>query len=102
MNGPVHRDGTDWLIDLRVQPRASRTEFAGLFGARLKVRLQAPPVDGRANAALLDFLASACDLPRSRVTLECGQTGRNKRARLHGLDVLPAALQSAISDAPVR
>ncbi|MGL6222135.1 MAG: DUF167 domain-containing protein [Steroidobacteraceae bacterium] len=100
MNGPVHRDGADWLVDVRVQPRASRTEFAGLFGTRLKVRLQAPPVDGRANAALLEFLASACDLPRSRVTLESGATGRDKRARLHGLDALPAALQSAIAGAP--
>jgi uncharacterized protein (TIGR00251 family) len=102
MSGPVHRDGTDWLVDIRVQPRASRTEFAGLFGTRLKVRLQAPPVDGRANAALLEFLATACDLPRARVTLESGQASRDKRARLHGLDVLPAALQSAIAGTPGR
>ena len=96
MNGPVTRDGADWLVSVRVQPRASRTEFAGLFGERLKVRLQAPPVDGRANAALLEFMATACDLPRARVTLESGQTGRDKRVRLHALDSIPAALQSAI------
>lgn len=94
--GPVHRDGADLLLDVRVQPRASRTGFAGLFGARLKVRLQAPPVDGRANAALLEFVADTCSLPKSRVTLDAGQTGRDKRVRIHGVTTLPAALQSAI------
>jgi uncharacterized protein (TIGR00251 family) len=96
MTDPAHRDGADWLLDVRVQPRASRTGFAGLFGDRLKVRLQAPPVDGRANAALLEFVADACGLPKSRVTLESGQTGRDKRVRLHGVAALPTALQSAI------
>jgi uncharacterized protein (TIGR00251 family) len=95
MSGPLQRDGADWLVDVRVQPRASRTEFAGLFGDRLKVRLQAPPVDGRANAALLGFFADVCDLPKSRVTLDAGQTSRDKRVRLHGLASLPSALQSA-------
>lgn len=99
MNGPLRRDGADWLVDVRVQPRASRTEFAGLLGARLKVRLQAPPVDGRANAALLEFLAAACDLPKSRVSLDAGQTGRDKRVRLHGLATLPAALQGFLTTA---
>lgn len=99
MSGPLHRDGSDWLVDVRVQPRASRTEFAGLFGERLKVRLQAPPVDGRANAALLEFLAAACGLPKSRVSLDAGQTGRDKRVRLHGIPELPAALQSAVASA---
>ena len=95
MSGPLHRDGADWLLDVRVQPRAARTEFAGLFGDRLKVRLQAPPVDGRANSALLEFVADACLLPKSRVTLEAGQASRDKRVRLHDVAALPAALQRA-------
>jgi uncharacterized protein len=97
MAEPLRRDGSDWLLDVRVQPRASRTEFAGLFGDRLKVRLQAPPVDGRANAALLAFIADTCGLPRSRVSLDAGQTGRDKRVRLHDIAQVPAALQSALS-----
>ena len=92
----LRRDGPDWLLDVRVQPRASRTEFAGLMGDRLRVRLNAPPVDGRANAALVEFVADACDVPRARVTLEKGTTGRDKRLRLHGLDAIPAALQRAL------
>ena len=95
----ARRDGPDWLIDVRVQPRASRSEFAGLHGDRLRVRLQAPPVDGRANAALVEFVAAACDLPRSRVTLDSGVTSRDKRVRLHGVATIPAALQSALTAA---
>jgi hypothetical protein len=92
----LHRDGEDWLLDVRVQPRASRTEFAGLMGDRLRVRLNAPPVDGRANAALVEFISDSCGLPKSRVTLERGQAGRDKRLRLHGLPAIPVALQRAL------
>jgi uncharacterized protein (TIGR00251 family) len=97
MSGPLRRDGADWVVEVRVQPRASRTEFAGLLGDRLKVRLQAPPVDGRANAALLEFIAECCRLPKGRVTLDAGQTGRDKRVRLHDLEYAPPALQSAVA-----
>jgi uncharacterized protein (TIGR00251 family) len=99
MTTALRRDGADWLLDVRVQPRASRTEFAGLRVDRLRVRLHAPPVDGRANAALLEFVAAACGLPKSRVTLERGQAGRDKQLRLHDLEQVPAALQSALAAA---
>ena len=59
--GPGRRQGGDLLIEVRVQPRASRTEFAGTIGERLRIRLQAPPVDGRANAALVDQTAAAAE-----------------------------------------
>jgi uncharacterized protein len=98
-NAALRRDGADWLLDVRVQPRASRTEFAGLFGDRLRVRLNAPPVDGRANAALVAFVAEACGLPRGRVTLERGATGRDKCLRLHGMEAVPPALQRALATA---
>jgi uncharacterized protein len=93
----ARRDGADWLLDLRVQPRAARTEFAGTMGERLRVRLHAPPVDGRANAALCEFLAEQCGLPRSRVTLERGLTGRDKCVRLHGVPDLPPAIRHALA-----
>jgi uncharacterized protein len=102
MTEPLRRDGTDWLLDVRVQPRASRTEFAGRFGDRLKIRLNAPPVDGRANMALLAFIAEACGLPKARVSLESGQTGRDKRVRLHGVNQIPAALQRVLMIAPAE
>jgi uncharacterized protein (TIGR00251 family) len=97
MSPAIRRDGADLLVEVRVQPRAAKTEFAGLLGDRLRIRLNAPPVDGRANAALIEFVADVCDVARSRVTLEKGATGRDKRLRLHGVAALPAALQSALA-----
>ena len=91
--GAGRRDGSDLLLELRVQPRASRSEFAGTFGDRLRVRLQAPPVDGRANAALVDFLADAFGVPRARVTIERGLSGRDKQVRIRG--AAPLAQQMA-------
>jgi len=74
--------GDDLMLDLHVQPGARKSEFAGLHGDRLKLRIQAPPVEGRANAALLRFIAQACGVPVSRVALEHGSGGRHKRVRV--------------------
>jgi hypothetical protein len=76
------RAGGDLLIDVRVQPRASRTEFAGVIGGRLRIRLRAPPVDGRANAALVEFLSGAFGVPRASVSIERGISGRDKLVRI--------------------
>lgn len=93
MIAAVRQDGADLLLDVRVQPRASKTEFAGLMGDRLRVRLQAPPVDGKANASLVEFVADAFGVARSCVVLEKGATGRDKRLRVRGVSAVPAALQ---------
>ncbi len=91
---PVRRAGTDWVLELRVQPRASRTEFAGVHGDRLRLRLNAPPVDGKANAALVEFIAVQFGVPRARVILEQGDASRDKRVRVCGSAALPASLQA--------
>ncbi len=75
-------DGDDLVLTLKVQPRASRDEFAGPHGERLRVRITAPPVDGRANAHLLRFLAAAFGVPTAGVRLEHGETGRDKVVRI--------------------
>ena len=93
------RDGADLVLDVRVQPRASRSELAGVHGERLRIRLQAPPVDGKANAALVEFVAGLFAVPRARVTIEHGLTGRDKRLRLHGVQSLPAPLDSLLGGA---
>ena len=90
------RDGADLVLEVRVQPRASLSEIAGLHGERLRIRLQAPPVDGRANAALVEFVAGLFAIPRARVTIEHGLTGRDKRLRLQGVPSLPAQLESLL------
>ena len=70
------------VLALHVQPGAKRTEVAGTHGDALKIRLAAPPVDGKANAELLRFLAAAFDVPRHAVTLLRGETSRQKAVRI--------------------
>lgn len=73
-----------WLR-LHIQPGAKTSGFAGRHGDAMKVRLAAPPVDGKANKALLAYLADFCDVPKSSVELVSGQTSRAKRVRVNGL-----------------
>lgn len=70
------------LLALHIQPGAKQTGFAGLHGEAMKLRLAAPPVDGRANAALCAFLAEFCGVPKAAVTLVSGETSRAKRVRV--------------------
>jgi uncharacterized protein (TIGR00251 family) len=70
------------LLALHIQPGARQTGFAGLHGEAMKLRLAAPPVEGRANAALCAFLAEFCGVPKSAVTLVSGETSRAKRVRV--------------------
>jgi uncharacterized protein len=64
------------------QPGAKNTRVAGVHGGALKIRLAAPAVDGKANAALTRFLAEAFDVPQRNVTLVGGETGRRKTVRI--------------------
>lgn len=70
------------ILDLHVQPGASRTEFAGKHGDRLKVRLQARAVDGKANEALIEFLAAHYGVPRRNVRIISGLKSRRKRVQI--------------------
>lgn len=70
---------------VRVQPRASRTEVAGVVEGALRVRVTAPPVEGQANAALLALLAERLGVRRADVALVSGQTGRTKWVEVRGL-----------------
>ena len=67
------------VLELHVQPGAKRTEFAGKHGERLKVRLAAPAHEGRANEALIEFLADHYRVPRKSVTIASGLRSRAKR-----------------------
>jgi uncharacterized protein (TIGR00251 family) len=73
-------------ITIRLQPRASRDEIIGWNDERvLRVRVKAPPVDGAANAALVQLLAKTVGVPKSKVTLIAGATARNKIVEIDGL-----------------
>ena len=83
----------DWCIEradgavvrLHVAPRARRTETAGRHGEALKIRLAAPPVDNKANRALLEFLADQLGVSASALELLSGHTGREKRVLVRGV-----------------
>jgi hypothetical protein len=79
------------VLELLVQPRASRTRVVGEHDGRLKIQLAAPPVDGEANAALLAFLADALRVKRGDLALLAGETGRRKRVRVSGVGAAAAA-----------
>lgn len=88
------QDG-DLLLFCHLQPGASRDEFAGLHGDRLKLRIAAPPVEGKANARLIAFVAEAFGVARQSVSLVSGDTGRRKTVRINRPATLPAALDIA-------
>lgn len=90
MSAPwCQRDGDDLILRIRLQPRASKNQVVGEQGGMLKVRLTAPPVDGKANAALIEFLADLFQVPKSRVALVSGETSREKRVRVTAPATLP-------------
>ena len=74
-------------IQLHVQPGASKSEVAGLHGERMRLRIQSPPVDGRANEAVLDWIAAQLGVPRRTVTLVRGAKSREKTVEIAGISV---------------
>ena len=84
--------GNELLLRVRAQPRASRDEWMGLWDNRFRVRIAAPPVDGRANAHLRAFLAELFGVAKNQVTLLAGETGRDKRWRIVAPKQLPPGI----------
>lgn len=85
-------DGAALVLRLRVQPRAAHDQLAGPYGDRLKVRITAPPVDGRANDHLCSFIAECCGVTASRVALTAGAGSRDKTVRIDAPVRLPAGV----------
>ena len=83
-------------LSVRLTPRASREEIAGFEGETLRVRVTAPPVEGRANRALVRLLAKRLGLPRGAVRVVTGQTSRSKVVAIDGLDA--AELRRRLGD----
>jgi len=89
--------GADVVLSLHIQPGAKKTEVVGLHGEALKVRLAAPPVDGKANEALIAFLADILGIAKARVSLVSGMTSRAKRLRISDY-AAEAARQSLLGE----
>jgi hypothetical protein len=90
--GWLRRDGPDLVLQVRIQPRASSDAFAGVLGDRLKIRLTAPPVEGKANEHLIAWLARLFGVPRSQVILERGASSKHKQLRIRSPKKLPENL----------
>jgi uncharacterized protein (TIGR00251 family) len=86
------RTADGWLLTIHVQPGARRTDVAGLHGSALKIRVAAPPVEGKANAALEAFVAERLGVPRSRVRVVKGELSREKRIAVSDPGAVPRLL----------
>lgn len=90
----LQTDGAAVILKLHIQPGAKNPGVVGPHGDALKIRLAAPPVDGKANAALLAFIAAKVGAGRTAVELVSGPAARTKRVRIAGIaaDAVAAAL----------
>jgi uncharacterized protein (TIGR00251 family) len=88
-----------WRLHLHIQPNARTTEVVGEHGAALKIRLQAPPVDGKANQALLKWLAKQLGLRQAQLTLISGELAREKVIGVWAADCTEAAILEALRPA---
>jgi hypothetical protein len=79
------KDGV--VFDVRVLPRSSRCEIAGIQGEALKIKITAPPVDGKANDECVKFLSDWLGIKKSRITIISGHTSKNKRIAVSGVTV---------------
>jgi hypothetical protein len=84
--------GEDLILRCHLQPKASRDEISGLHGDSVKIRIAAPPIEGRANAALVKFLAKTFGVAKRDVSIISGELGREKRVRIHAPATLPDGL----------
>jgi len=85
------------ILTVRVIPRASKDEIQGVMGDALKIRIQAPPVEGKANAYLVKFLSKHWKIPRTSIEILSGETGRNKRLKIANPTNELRAILSSIS-----
>lgn len=77
---------------VRVQPKASRDEWSEVQEARVRIRITAPPVDGKANQHLVKFIAKTFGVAKSNVTIINGETGRNKHLLIESPAILPEGI----------
>lgn len=90
----IHEVGNGCTLAVRVHPGAKKNDVAGLHAGAVKISLTAPPVDGRANEALIEFVAELLRIPRARVSLVSGATSRMKVLRITGKSA--AEVQAAL------
>lgn len=83
-------------LTVQITPAAKRNEVTGPLGDALKIRLQAAPIEGKANLALIRYLAASVGVPKSRVRVVHGHTSRHKVVEIDGADLTPAQVRQAL------
>ncbi len=86
----------DLLLRVYIQPKASRDNIVGLHGDELKIAITAPPVDGKANRHLTQFLAKQFKVAKGQIDIEKGELGRHKQVRIHSPNQLPDVVQALL------
>ncbi len=91
--------GGDTTVSIHVQPKSSRNRVAGLHGDRLKICITAPPVDGKANTAVVNFMAKLFNVPKSSVSIKSGHQSRSKVLLIRGVptDSIKGIIEQHIS-----
>jgi uncharacterized protein len=97
---PIQNRAAGVSLAVKVHPRAKRNELTGTIGDAIKLSLTAPPLDGRANQACIEFLAEVLDVPRSSVSVVSGHTSQRKIIRIAGCSAeeISTKLELALSD----
>lgn len=78
----ITESGSDLLVRCWIQPRASKEKIVGLHGDAVKIAITAPPVDGKANTAIIKFFSKCLKIPKASIQIKSGETGRNKVIKL--------------------
>nr|WP_028768474.1 DUF167 family protein YggU [Shewanella fidelis] len=84
------------LLQLYIQPKASRDQIVGLHGEEIKIAITAPPVDGKANAHLTKYLSKSFKVPKGDIEILKGQMGRHKQVRIIAPKLIPAEVQNLL------
>lgn len=89
MAGHYEWQGENLILHCHIQPNAAKDEIVGIHGDRLKVRITAPPVDGKANEHIIKWFSKLCKVPKSQINILQGELGRQKTLRIHAPQALP-------------
>jgi len=97
---PIHESRAGVSFAVKVQPRAKNNAVTGMIGDAIKLSLTAPPLEGRANQACIEFLANLLDVPRSSINIASGQASRRKTVHILGrsVDEIARKLERAFSE----
>ena len=93
MNPPWSLENKRLTLYCHLQPGAKQDQLCGLYNQRLKIQLKAPPVDGKANKALIEYLSKLFNIAKSKILIHKGFNQRSKTVLVEGVEQLPAALQ---------